>query len=134
MIYSEAREALLQHFVQHWADTTPYALENEPYDPPAGPWVRFSSRMIDFAQSSMGGEGNRKFMRQGMCSVQIFTAKNEGTATLNAFVDLAIGMFEGKRIANGAIWITSAKPKEGLPDKTHISTVVEIMFNFEEVK
>ena len=155
----EAREAIYQFFLDGWLpDTgvdgytlnadgtswdadpngarTPYTFDNEEFDPPDGPWVRFSFRNRNRGQETLGAAPNRRFGTRSSAFVQYFEPPGSGTATADSHMDKALSIFEGKRITGTTLRVVSATARElgPDPDKRWWGGTVEIVTDYDEQK
>lgn len=111
---NEAREAIYALFAEQWALTdpairaTPYCLENEAFDPPAGPWMRLSVRDGVRNQESLGPVGRRKFENDATIYLQFFEPPFLGTLAADTHMRAAVPIFEGRRIDGTTIRSFSA--------------------------
>lgn len=135
--YEEAQEAFLQKFVDTWASTGfRYTFENETgfSTPENAPWARFTIRHNVANQETQGQSGNRKFNRSGSCFVQIFTPLDEGTKRSKALTAVVVAGFEGDRIIGSTIRFLDVIPRETGPEGEWYQVVVEIVFQYTEIK
>lgn len=143
----EAREAIYKRFVEEWVSgsdpLTPYALDNERFDPPAGadgrgaPWARCSVRNIDSGQHTLGRPGNRKFQRIALARVEIFVPPGSGRWDTDTYLMTAMSLFEGRPSPAG----TNIEFYEVLPEEIGLIedgrwdlSTVSARFDYEEIK
>jgi hypothetical protein len=133
---NQARERIYQTFNTDWGSTSAFTFDNDEFDPPAAAdWVRFSVRHFDSNQESLGGVGNRKFLREGRIFVQCFTPLDSGLAGADNLATVARNIFEGKTLGTENIRCTDAVVREiGPTDDGFYQLNVEIAFNYSEVK
>lgn len=132
---NQAREAIYSKFVTAWDDETPVTFDNERYDPPDdNPWVRVTVRHTGSTQETLGPAGSRKFMRTGVCFVQIFTRGDKGTAEADALARIAALAFEGERIVGTTVRFLDVVTREAGPDGKWYGVVVEANFEYDETR
>lgn len=143
---AQARDAILALFNEAWRDAAPAALGGadvrvewpgrETLDPPPvdAPWARVSIQFFDGGQRSLGSAGDRRFERQGIVTVQVFTPKATGTADLDALVKIARDAFEGTRTADGEVWFRHTRRVDIGQDGVWEQVNVLSEFSFEEVR
>lgn len=94
-----AREAIYAR----WKANAPvpeaqYCFDNEKFDPttvPAGEsWYRVSARMEESNQETLGGPGERRYIRRGTIFIQLFTPSDGGKAVVDEQTPLARDIFE----------------------------------------
>ena len=131
---NQAREAMYQAFVAAWSDRTPFCLDNEPFDPPAAPWVRVSVRHHDRAQATLGQPGSRKFESHGMLFIQYFEPPLSGQFDADGHVSAAQIIFDAVRIEGTTIRFEAAKSRElGIIEEGRWSAaLVECNFVYDE--
>ena len=135
MNQQDAREALTQAWTTGWAGATPVVFANEELDPPAAPWVRFSVLHQTGQQETLGGEGNRRFLRSGIVSIQVFVPSGQGgLRNSDALVHTARAIFEGKNFSLNTLRCTNASVREIGEAEGFYQTNIEIDFNYEETK
>lgn len=89
-------QRLLQEWVTGWGTTTPFALDNEEFNPPSTEWARFTIRDLAGGQESLGRTGNRKFRRRFQVIVQCFTPFDIGQNRGLELATIARDIFEGR--------------------------------------
>lgn len=102
-VWREVQEALYARWAEGWVDEddaprTPYAFGNEPFDPPDGPWARFSVVRQPGGSGTMGSPGNRKMDRVGRVFIQLFEPPLNGVGNLSDLAEAAAHIFENCRI------------------------------------
>lgn len=108
----QAREAIYQHWADGWTLPPPYAFDNEPYDPPAGPWLRLSVRHLGRAQTSLGEAANRRFESRALLILDYFEPPAGGAGMADVYLDAAAALFEGRRIAGTTIRFNAVITRE----------------------
>lgn len=96
---AQAREAIYAR----WKANAPvpeaqYCFDNEKFDPKTVPdgevWYRFTARMEESNQDTLGPPGARKFLRFGTIFIQLFTPVDKGKALVDQHSPLASQLFE----------------------------------------
>ena len=133
--FSEVRNEIYKRYIGTYG-STPYALDNQPFDPPnpstTVKWARVSVQFTDGIQDSFGKTGNRKFLKSGLLTVQVFTAIGAATDINDAFCQQVQDLFEGVRIDD--IWFTNGGIRfSGVEDEWYQQNVV-FDITFEDVK
>ena len=87
---------------QLWYDNVPSLLDEWRFgyeakkEPEEGQlWARISFQNTDGGQYSLGAVGERKFRRQAVIAVQIFTPRGEGPSRANQVAQAVVELFEG---------------------------------------
>jgi len=129
-----ARETIYQTFVTDWANATPVTFANEDFSPPTDtPWVRLAVLHFTGNQETLGEVGNRRFRREGQISIQVFTPLNDGLRDIDALVQSARQIFEGRTLT-GPIWCTDSAVQEIGPSDGWFQFNVDTDFAYEEVR
>lgn len=129
-----AVEACLQRFKTAWGTTTPVTFDNEAFDgdKQTRPWVRLSVRIVGSEQHTLGPVGARRFRRDGLAFVQVFTLANTGTAKGTELSEQAAAIFEGVSF-NGLDFGAAQVLSKGTEGKWYVN-LVEVPFDFDETK
>ena len=140
MKLEDAERELTKHFLSQWRDSkgkllTKVVFENE--EVKSGeedkPWVRFSVDIFSFSPDSMGAKGNRRVLRRGTLSIQIFVPLNHKTKELNTLRTKAIRIYEGEEF-NG---VNFRNPRTNTmleeSDSVWYGEIVQIPFEFIEI-
>lgn len=108
MTRSEAKSILLNEFISNFDKTIPISYTNmsEFYlttgvkvsKPTSSPWVRLFIQQDGTDWHTIGGEGGRRFERDGNINFQVFIPSGTGTSTGDAICEEIVDIFEGKRI------------------------------------
>lgn len=133
---TQARERIYQTFTTDWGVTSPVQFDSEKFQTPVptDDWVRVSVRHNSSSQESLGGVGNRKFMRGGSVFVQCFTPLDKGAKGADVLALTAKNIFEGKTFAPESIRFTDVVVREIGPSSGWYQTNVEASFNYDEIK
>jgi len=102
MTRNEFRDRVYKTFIAGWGTTTPYAFDNENYEPPSPdkspnsgtPWVRLVVRHADSNQATLGPVGSRKFEHEARLILQIFTVPNTGLQRSDELAQLFFEIFD----------------------------------------
>lgn len=140
-VWREVQEALYQRWIAGWVDggsaqLTPFVFENEVFDPPSAPWVRFSVKRMPGGPGTMGRPGNRKMDRVGMIFAQIFEPPGDGTGRISDLGEQAAALFENCRLTTHDIRFGEVEPGQaGDVDKgTWWGLSVEGRFDYEDLR
>lgn len=134
---TQAREAIYAR----WKASAPvpeaqYCFDNEKYDPsrvPAGqPWFRFSARMEESEQETLGPPGVRKFIRRGTISIQVFAPIDVGKQITDQYLPLVSDLFEG--VDFDGVRCDNVESREIGQDGKWDQTNVESRFWFDETR
>lgn len=136
--FTEARDDILGMVKTAWATAGSYTLL---YDDIKGvipttavPFARAIVRHNTGRQSSLsGGLGTKKFTRQGVLSIQIFSVSGTGLQSADSLCKIMMDAFEGKASPNG-VWFRNARINEIGADGFWFQTNVIIEFEYEEIK
>ena len=128
---SQAKEIVYQEFISLWAGETEVTLENESFTP-ANKYVRITIRQLGSNQRTLGRTGNRKFRRDALVLIQVFTPADTGTGESDRLSKLAANIFEGKRL-NGLSFGSVSSRGVG-PSGSWYQALVEAPFDYDEIK
>lgn len=96
-------------------------------------WARIVCRHTQASQRSLGPEGQRKFDREGIVSVQVFTPVGERGLTLGQRLGkVALDAFEGRDI--DGVFFRRAALREAGPDAHWDQVNVTAEFTYDVVK
>lgn len=134
--FEAAREAVYQLWLANWTATPAgdWTFAGEVYDPPPDrPWARLTVRNRTGGGQTLGGAGERRFIRQAAIFVNVFVPINSGEGALDPLIQAVCDAFEAKSF--GQLRTFAADPRETGPDRGIWNTaVVEIPFDFHETK
>lgn len=131
---NEARKLIYDKFISAWGATTLIDTDNGEFiEPESDPWVRLTARGQEGGQSSIGKKGNRRYKREGIFFVQIFTPVNTGTSESDTLAQLAINILEGERLSID-VWTGNSVNREVGAEGKWYATNVETEFTYEEIK
>lgn len=98
------------------------------------PWARVTVQHIGSLQGSLAGShGTRRWTRNGIVTVQIFTAFGTGLSLSDKLAMIALGAFEGKETASH-VWFRNVRPEEIGQDGVWFQTNVIAEFTYDEVR
>lgn len=133
----EAREAIYGHFLGNYTGlpAAQITADNEAFDAPEDlAWGRLAVREFVGRQESLGGLGNRKFLRTGSVFFQIFTPADQGTEEADTLAQEARELLEGVKLDAKQIWLTNATVREIGPDGAWYNVVVEASYQYTETR
>jgi hypothetical protein len=85
--------------------------EGEDADGRALPWCRISIRNLSEDQDTLGAPGARRFLNEGLITVEIYTASGDGYTLGGVLARVAKLAFRGNSLASGA-WFTQVTSTE----------------------
>lgn len=131
---NEARKAMYDKFITDWAGTTLIDTDNGEFiEPESDPWVRLTVRGQEGGQTSLGKKTNRRYERQGIFFVQVFTPVNTGTSESDILAQQAMDILEGERLS-ADLWLGNSVNREVGAKGKWYATNVETEFTYEEIK
>lgn len=97
---NKAREAVYQAFKAGWGSRTLLQLEGIPFTEPEPSiaWARLVVRNIGGTTETMGDTGNKKYRRNGLAIMSIFTPADAGMKAGDEHAQFALNLFEGLNI------------------------------------
>jgi hypothetical protein len=130
------RNAIMARYLTEFSGQFEIALDNQPFTPPETgsgvKWVRVSVRFSGGAQSSLGRSGTRRFQKQGMLFVQVFTPTGHATNDNDDLAEDSLNLFEGEKIND--LWFYNGEIKTiGSDDEWYQQNVI-LEFNFDAIK
>jgi hypothetical protein len=129
----QAREAVYERWRVLWAARTIWTFENEKFTEPKGAvWVRVSVRNLAGGQKSQGPKGSRKYERKAAIYLQIFVPKETGMDDSGNHAEYALGIYEGESFSG--LFCFDGSVRELPDEEVWQSTLVEIFFDYEEIK
>jgi hypothetical protein len=127
------RRLIYDTFITAWGAETPYTFDNEEFDQPTDTsWLRLVVRNSVTKQSTLGSIGSRKFLRNGVVFVQLFTPLHTGVAETDRLVLLLQAIFEGFRFTD--VWFEYTDVRELGIEGKWFQTSLETTFNYEQTK
>lgn len=97
------------------------------------PWAQVVVRHAAGQQDTLGGVGNRGFLRLGVVIVTINTPSGSGLSTAYALAKVVADAYEGVSSPNG-VWFRNVRINELGRDGTFYRTNVLIDFEYSEMK
>ena len=94
--------------------------------------IRQGMRAFQGRQDSFGNSGNRKFLKSGLLSIQVFTAIDEATNVNDTLCQQVQDLFEGVRIDD--IWFYDGGIRFSGAENEWFQQNVVFDFDFEDVK
>lgn len=102
-------------------------------DPPLT-WARVTVRHVFSAQSALSDDaGKRRYTRDGLVTIQLFTPFNEGLSNADTIASLLQGAFLGVSTPNG-VWFRNVRTNEVGVDGPWFQTNVLADFRYDEVR
>lgn len=139
-VWREVQEALYQRWATQWVvngePRTPYQLENEKFDPPAGPWAKVQVQGRPGGPGTIGGPGRRRIDRAGVVYIDLREPPGDGVGRVSDLAELAKGIFENCRLALHDIRFSTADigGEAQVDDGRWWGCTVEARFDYEEIK
>jgi hypothetical protein len=107
MTHEEARNAIMQRFLDEFEGEFPIALPNQPFtqpEPAAGvKWVRLDMRFASGGQETLGAAGGRKFLHGGTAVVQVYTPNGDATNDNDELAKRALNLLDSVRVS-ASLW------------------------------
>ncbi|AVI05133.1 hypothetical protein [Vibrio phage VP06] len=134
----EAREKVNEVLVAGWSehkDKVDIAFEGGGYKPqPNKPYIEVNFSVESTPSQSLGDEGNRSFIREGVLHVNVYTPPKMTNGALAAHIyALAVrDIFEGKHF--GDLWFWECKASPAGNDGTYNVAYANCAFRFQEIK
>lgn len=117
-----------------WGNETIYGTDNEDFTPPTDrKYAYIFVRNTRSGQETLGGLGNRKFLRQASIVVEISVPLNIGTSEADRLSKIANDIFEAKRLGPET-WVSNAVTREVGTVKGFYMVEVEAFLTYEETK
>lgn len=143
---NQARVAVYERFLEEWVTgpdpLTPFCFDNETFDPPQTPegkglpWARCSVRSITGGQETLGPPGNRKYTRQALARIEVYTPPGSALKPADDLCQVGLAMFEGRSLLGQGVLFTDAQTAEvGLVDEGRwFLSTVQASFDYEDIK
>lgn len=135
---SEAREQVYQT----WVDNVPSGLDSWTFENEEGfvepdqdkTWARVLMRSVGGGQETLGSTGNRKFRRQALIIVEVFTPRGRGLGTGDDLAQEILSIYEARSI--GGLDLTDGTITEvpSTVESKSIQHLVQVLFDYEEKK
>jgi hypothetical protein len=136
-VWREVQERLYARWQEGWANTTPYAYANEPYNgDPEVPHVRFRVQQRPGGPGTLGRPGNRKMDRRGVVFAILREPPGKGVGTLSDLAEKAKNLFEGCSFAPYNIRFQQGDVGDAIEVEggRWWGVTVELPFDYEEIK
>lgn len=135
--FEQARDDIFSAFKAAWGVTTfPVVWPDKPAEKPSGrtPWARVTIRHAGGFQATLSNiNGQRRWRRNGVVIVQVFTPSGEGLSRAYDLAKIACDAFEGVSTPRG-VWFRNARINEVGPDGDWQQVNVLADFEYDEVK
>jgi len=136
LTYAEANDEILTILKGVW-DPTGHELFyddiREQRENDQSPWALVVVRHAAGQQDTLGGQGNRSFLRLGTMIVTINTPSGSGLSTAYALAKVVADAYEGASSPNG-VWFRDVRINELGRDGTFYQTNVLVDFEYYETK
>lgn len=136
LTYAQANDEVLAQLKAVW-DLTTYKLFYEDVrdqkETDMSPWATVVVRHAAGQQDSLGGRGNRSFLRLGVLIVTINTPSGSGLSEAYALAKVVADAYEGASSPNG-VWFRNVRINELGRDGTFYQTNVLVDFEYTETK
>lgn len=133
MTPSEARNEIMKRYLNEFTGQFPIALDNKKLEKPDGvKWVRLNIQFNDGNQDSLGQPTNRKFVKQGLIFVQVFTPANKGTNENDDLCKDSLELLDGVRLNN--LWMYNGRISTIGSDGEFYQQNVVVEFEFENIR
>jgi hypothetical protein len=133
----QAKNAIMQLYIDGVAGAFPIALPNQPFAPPAPGagvvWASIDVRLATGGQDSLGAVGQRKFTRGGVVVVQVSTANGHATSLNDDTAQAALGLLDGVRVA-ADLWTDGGRVVTVGPDGEWYVQNAVVNVQFEETR
>lgn len=132
MTHEEAVDEMLDMFKTAW-DTTGhqafYEQVRDQRDMSKDPWAEVFIRHNFGNQDSLGGKGNRSFLRIGFVQVKIHTPSVFGLSSKYRLAKVVADAYEGKSSQSGKVWFRRVRINE--EDRDGMFYPVNVFADFE---
>lgn len=136
MNFEQATDEILTILKDAW-DETGYPMYHEDLqtvrETSNSPWATSVIRHASSRQATLGGIGQRSFLRVGVLIVSVFIQRGNGLSEAYQLAKLVAEAFEGKSSPNG-VWFRNVRVNEIGPDGTFFQTNILIDFEYHETK
>lgn len=136
MTPSEARNAIMKEYLNQFSGQFPIALDNQPFTPPDPAsgvrWTRLSVQFTDGTQDTLGRPANRKFVKEGLLFIQVFTPQFHATNVNDDLAENSLNVFEGVKL--GDLWFNDGRIETVGSDGEWYQQNVVLDFTFEAIK
>lgn len=109
---AEARNLILQFYLDEFSGIFPIALPNQPFEQPEPAegikWVQLDVRFTFGGQDTLGAAGNRKFTNGGLIIVQVRTPNGDATDTNDILAKQSLDLLDSIRL-NSNVWTSGGR-------------------------
>lgn len=110
---AEADKEMAELFHQAWEVTAGYAcdwpnMKAEKDHAETETWARWALDYVAGRQTSMGGDGGRKFGKTGLIYISVFTPLGSGLTNARQASQIAVSAYEGERTP-GDVWFRNVR-------------------------
>ena len=135
---NDARKDIYTALLTYWTDqgvAADIVFANESFEPtPGTPWVRVTMLHNNGGQETLGGLGQRKFLRAGNLIAQVFCPQDGGLATSDVLTEAVLAALEGLTFTLSNIRTYGATVNEIGPDNGWYQTNVDVPFEYDVLK
>lgn len=102
-------------------------------------WARWNLDYVGGNQTTLAGAGKRKFAKQGLIYINVYTPLGKGLASARGPSEVAIAAYEGKRTPND-VWFRNVRIESeghghgGGREKSWWTTLVVAEFTYEHLR
>jgi hypothetical protein len=136
MTPKEVRNAIVTRYLTEFSGQFEIALDNQDFTPPETgedvKWARVSVQFNTGNQESLGIVNNRKFVKQGLVFIQVFTPSGHATNDNDDLAESSLNLFEGVRL--GDLWFNNGRITTIGSDGEWYQQNVVLEFTFEAIK
>jgi len=97
-------------------------------------WAKIFITHVEGSQATLGGIGGRLFSREGLVTVQVFTAIGTGLSIGDRVYKVVVDAFEGKVSSSGNVWFRNVRINEIGPEGSWFQTNILADFTYDELK
>ena len=136
MIMKEAVDEMLQIFNDAWSLTgfkAFYENTRDDRDTDQSPWAEVVVRHATGQQDTLGGVGNRSFVREGAIVITINTPSSSGLSKGYNLAKVVTDAYEGNSSPSG-VWFRNVRVNELGKEGTFFQLNVVIDFEYSELK
>ena len=134
LTYREARSEILDRLISVWTDEIRYEDVSDVTQLPNGVWCRPSVRHATGEQASLsGGTGTKRWQRNGILTVQIFTPVGDGLSRAYDLAKIVGDAYEGYA-SPGGVWFRNLRVNEIGDSGKYSQANVIVEFEYDEIK
>jgi hypothetical protein len=133
MTPTEVRNEIMKRYLNEFTGQFSIAFDNKKFDKPDGEkWVRLNIMFNSGSQDSLGKATNRKFIKQGLVFVQVFTPSNKGTNENDDLCNSSLNLLDGVRIND--LWMYNGRINTIGSDGEFYQQNAVVEFEFENIR